>query len=470
MRMVRYLAVIPAFLALVGALSIAGATFWLNSFIHSEAFRHEVEARVSAWSGRPVEVRRIGWDLVRGMRLEGLKLNVDAAMVGGVGLLRVTVPEVDCHWSWSEVLHRRLELTQLTVKKPEILFSREREVINFPPADKEETTAAASPVMAKPGATGREISFQMNLSRVKITGGSFVLQAAGGASVVQLQGLRVVINTNGNDWLRGASGNIGIAQVNLAGGVEAHDFKTPFGWGTGGGSAGPFEAKVFGGHVQGLFRGSALEAPVLEVHGNGLQMGELAKHLAPDAPGLWSGSLDFQSRWGGVEAGEPTGGGDVEVIDGKLAGMPILEEASQVLGLGELAAPRFSTLRAHFTAVNRQAQFTGVEIDSKLFQVTGSCTAGLDKSLNGDAVLMLSPEMMQRLPGEMGPVFALRPDGSGSIGFHIGGTWSEPETDFPAQLMTQGRLMRGAISKQLDRFLGGKENDPTNSAPEPASN
>ena len=88
-------------------LAIAVGAFWLNTFIHSPAFKTEVESRASQTLGGPVQIQSIDFDIFHGVKLQGLVTQIDPSHAGGQGALKVQVASVNCAYAWSELFQRK---------------------------------------------------------------------------------------------------------------------------------------------------------------------------------------------------------------------------------------------------------------------------------------------------------------------------------------------------------------------------
>lgn len=98
-------------------------------------------------------------------------------------------------------------------------------------------------------------------------------------------------------------------------------------------------------------------------------------------------------------------------------------------------------------------RFTGLQLDATVFQMTGDGTVGPNDALNANLVLILTSDSMKRLPKEAAGSFVAQPDGSGTIGFQVTGTTSNPVTDLPTRLLLQNTKVQNVINKALNKFF-----------------
>src|SRR5471030_77712 len=111
MRSFRWLIITGAVVVGLAILAIAIGSIWLNTFIHSEAFKTEVESRASQSVGGPVQIQSVCFDIFHGVKLQGLVTQIDPSHAGGQGALKVQVASVNCAYAWGDLFLRKLRLT-----------------------------------------------------------------------------------------------------------------------------------------------------------------------------------------------------------------------------------------------------------------------------------------------------------------------------------------------------------------------
>ena len=281
-----------------------------------------------------------------------------------------------------------------------------------------------------------------------------------GVVTINLQGIDVDANTAPYYEGKDVTGTLSVAELTLPSGLQAKQFSTPFTYRQGVIEAKPFAASAFNGNVAGGFQLGSSGPSILDLNGKGLDVAQVSNALSPDSSRRLSGSLDVQSKWRGVETGDLNGEGDVQVTNGKLEGVRVLESLSTILRVKELNAPVISKAQTHFLVGNRETQFTGLQVESPIFKLTGDGVVGFDGGLNANLVLVLSKDAMGKMPKEVAASFVQQQDGSGSIAFHVTGTTSNPQTDLAGRLLLQNPQIKNIITKQLDRFFKKKSPDP----------
>jgi uncharacterized protein involved in outer membrane biogenesis len=446
MRSFRGFIIAGAIVIGVFLLAIAIGALWLNTFIHSPAFKVEVESRASQTLGGPVQIEAIDFDIFHGVKLRGLVTQIDPGHAGGQGALKVQVASVNCACAWSDLFRRRLRLTGVTLDQPQIVLTKQ----------------ATSPAKAQPlpggpdsGMTegpGTAMPFQFVLDRAKVNEGAVSVRDASGTSMVELQGIDAQADTSGYFEGRDVTGTLKIADME---GSNLHitGFSTPFTYRQNLIAAKPFAASAFGGNISGDYQMVNYGPSVLNLNAKGFDVAQLTAATSSGSSAKLSGSLDLQSKWLGVESGDPDGEGDALLTNGRLDGVKVLHDLSEILRVKELDAPIISAAKTHFVVQNRQTKFIGLQIDSVGFQMTGSGVIGFDGSLNADMVLILSSDSMGKLPKEVSAFFIQHRDGSGSIAYHLSGTAANPQTDLAMRLFMQNMKIQNTVKKALNNFF-----------------
>ena len=456
MRAYRWLFITGAIAAVLLILAIAAGSVWLNSYLHSEAFRQEVQTRAGQSLGGPVQIEQIDFSIFRGVQLKGLATQLDANHSGGQGAVVAKIESVNCTYALGDLLFGRLKLTGLTLDKPNIVLTRQPAATlqPIPPSNGAETGEAASE-----STTPR---FQFILEKAKVSDGGVSIRDASGAPLAELSGIGLSLDTGPYYDGREITGNVRIANVGLPSNLNLTDFSTPLAYGPHGSylTAKPFAASAFGGRLAGSYdlrsgpdSSQAGTSSILELNGNGLDVAQLTHAANPNSSTTVTGSLDLQSKWQGVETGVIQGEGDAQLTGGQLKGVGMLQELSSLLKIKELNEPVLRKLETHFQVAGGVARFTGLQLDAVTFRMTGDGTVGQGGALDANMVLILPVDAMNRIPKEAASSFVQQPDGSGTIGFHVSGTLSQPQTDLPARLLLQNGKIQNVLKKALNHFF-----------------
>ena len=453
MRSFRWLIITGVVIVGVAAIAIAVGAIWLNTFIHSPGFKDEVQTRASASIGGPVQIDSIDFDILHGIKLKGLVTQIDASHTGGQGALKVNVAQVNCTYSLWDLLLRKLRLTGVVLDQPQITLTKQPTAPMQPaPASTVSSSSSASAAGSSSGGS----AFQFVLDGAKINNGSLTVQDASGANTASLQGVDASADTSGFSDGKDVTGEVKVKQV-AASNFQVTDFYTSFTCHTNYLASKQFSATAYSGTLKGdyLMDGSSAGPSSLTLNGNSLNVAQLTAATSSSSSAQLTGSLDFQSKWRGIESDAPTGEGDAQLANGKLQGVKMLDEIGSALKIDELKEPLISKAITHFLVHDRQADFNGLQVTSQLFSITGHGTIGFDSSLNADLVLVLTGQAMARLPKEVANAFVQQSDGTGTIGFKVTGTTSNPSTDLPQKLLLQGaqKQIKSELNKALKNFF-----------------
>lgn len=450
MRALRGLFVVGGVVVVLAILAVTIGTVWLNSFVHSDSFRHEVEARASQTLGGPVQIQAIDFNLFTGVKLRGLVTQIDAAHIDGQGSLVANIAGINCSYSVADLLNKRLRLTGLTLEKPQLVLTRQAAATVAPPAltNGSETGQPDNAAAANSGPP-----FQFILDAAKLKDGSLSIRDATGASMADLNGIDVEARTAGYFEGKDVTGKIKITDLGLPSNLHLTDFSSPFTYRTGALEAKSWEARAFNGKLTGDYAMGSSGPSTLDVDAKGLDVAQISQVADPSSSTHLSGALDLQSKWQGVETGQVNGEGDLQLNGGKLEGVKILQDLSGILRVKELNAPDLKKVQTHFVISQGQTQFTGLQLDAGIFQMTGAGTIGSDGALKADMVLILGQDAMSRLPQEAKMIFVQKPDGTGSVGFKLSGNISNPQADLGTRFFMQNMKVKNVIDKALNKFF-----------------
>lgn len=451
MRSLRWLIITGAVVVGVAVLAIAIGSIWLNSFIHSAAFKTEVESRASQSVGGPVQINTIDFDILHGVKLQGLVTQIDPAHAGGQGALKVQVASVNCTYSLMDLLSRRLRLTGIILDQPQIVLTKQP-TSALAPATPANASTPSGPTSGSVASSGSSMPFQFVLDRAKISDGAVSIQDASGTPTVNLKGLNTEANTAGYYDGRDVTGTIKIGEV-VASNMVVKNFSTPFTYHANYLAAKPFEATSFNGNISGAYLMDGTGPSVLDLNAKGIDVAQVTAATSSGSSAKLSGSLDLQSKWRGAETGDPNGEGDAQLTSGKLEGVKILKDVGSILRINELNEPVITKAQTHFVVAGRETKFNSLQLDSPLFQITGNGVIGFNGALSADLVLILGREVMGKLPKELAASFVQKQDGTGSISFHVSGTTNDPKTDLPQRLLMQNTQIKSEINKALNKFF-----------------
>jgi uncharacterized protein involved in outer membrane biogenesis len=460
MKALRWIIISLAVIVVVVVLGIAVGGMWLNTFIHSDSFKREVETRAGQSLGGAVQIESIDFDIWHGIKLKGLVTQLDPTHVNGQGALLANVAGVDCAYSWPDLLHRQLKLTGVTLDKPQIVLTRQATAPLAPTPSAPSGPASSGNGAGPATSAGTSAPFQFVLDQATLNDGAFAVRDAAGVSIIALQGIDVSARTAGYYEGKDVTGSVRISDVALPSNMHVTSFSTPFTYGRGTFEAKPFDATAFNGRIAGDYLLGGSGPSILNLNAKGFDLAQLTAATTSDSSAKLTGSLDLQSKWRSVETGAMEGEGDAQLANGKIEGVKLLQQLSQLFRVKELEEPVISQAKTHFLVGNNQTRFTGLQAQSAIFQLTGDGVIGFNGSLDANMVLILTSDAMKKLPSQAAASFIQQQDGSGSVAFHVFGTTANPQTDLATRLLMQNTQIQNIISKQLNRFFQKKDTTP----------
>ena len=419
---------IPLVVLAVAVMFLAGpGTEWINSLVHTDSFRHEIEARAGAAAGGKVEIQDIEFSLWRGVQLRGLVTKVATPQ----GTVAAKIESVNCSYSLFALLRRRLQLNRVTLVKPDIELTQEApsRVATPTPGGKHETHASSGQAAQAP-------PMQVVLESGKIDDGHLTIRDASGALKADLQGIKARAETGGLYDNGDASGEMSIAKIALPKNLEITDFSTPFKGRVGAMEADPFEATAFGGRITGHYHLDPGGGPsTLDLNASNLDVAQITRSANPGSATRLSGSLTLQSTWRGPETGTLTGEGDAQITHGQLEGVAMLNNLGSILHIHGLVNPALKNVTTHFEVAGGTTRFSHLRIESDDFDLSGDGTISPDGRLDAEMVLTLHGGAMGGVPGLAAAFISRVPGGGGSIPFHLSGSVANPQTNLSPQLL-----------------------------------
>ncbi len=228
--------------------------------------------------------------------------------------------------------------------------------------------------------------------------------------------------------------------------------------------------QLFDGQVKGqgkLVAGSETPPFTGTLAVQGVQLGP-ALHAVSEAPISISGTAgaDFALKGRGFSMPDLTkaleGTGHVEVKDGKIEGVNLLQEAIAILKVAGIAmddpnATVFSTIETDLVVKEGVVHVQRFLMDSHDFQATGGGTIGFDQKLNMTIHLNLSQALSQKIAG-LSPVAKLAIKGGRLVlPLTVGGTIETPSygLDMKGVSVTIQEQVKQKVEGTVDGLLKG---------------
>jgi hypothetical protein len=428
-------------------LAMGPGTMWLNSFVHSDAFRQEVETQIGQTAGGKVEIKQIDAGIFIGVRLSGFVTKVNTPQ----GTVAAQVESINCSYSFFALLERKLQFNRVTLVNPDVVLTQQ------PPSTVPTPAPPATPATKTPSAkeadSGKTSPFAVVLDSAGISGGHLAIRDESGATKADLQGIQASADTAGYYDGKDVTGKLSIATVALPQNLKLTDFSTPFTFRTGAISADSYEANAFGGKLTGDYKLEPTGPSLLDVNGTGLDVAQIGKAASPGSSTTLTGSLALQSKWHGVETGKLAGEGDAQITGGKLSGVSVLHDLSTILQIRDLSEPDLKHVSVHFEVANGSTHFSDLRIESEVFDMTGAGVIDPQGRIDANMELTLHGNAMGALPGAAVSLFSKLPGGGGSIPFHINGTLSSLHTNLSSNVFSPAAKATKSVSKELNRLF-----------------
>lgn len=192
----------------------------------------------------------------------------------------------------------------------------------------------------------------------------------------------------------------------------------------------------------------------------GLQIGEALKVISPDTKVSMSGTAAMSLAIAGRGFSMPDltkaleGPGHLEVKDGKIEGVNLMQEAVTLLkvagiDLDQSKATVFSTIETAFLIKQGVVNVQRLLLDSHDFQATGNGTIGFDQTLNLTLNLNLSQTLSQKIAGSSPIAKVALKDGRLRMPLRITGNSTNPSYGLDMKGLT------GKAQEQVQEKLKG---------------
>ncbi len=432
-------------LLLVAGLAIGA--WWVKSFIHSDAFRHDLETRAGDQLHGTVAIQQIDWNSWNAFQLDGLATK----LVTDQGTVVTQVESVKCTYSLSALLKQRIYLHGLTLTKPHITLTQQPPPsVTTPPPPVPAKANKATPAEAQSGNTA-PIHFMLELA--KIIDGEITIKDSTGADKADLQGVQVTANAGGYFIGQEATGMLNISKIALPQNIACTDFSTPFTFRDNAYSASDIKGNALSGQFTGNYQLEPGAASVLAINATNIDMAQVGQAAKPGAPTRLSGTLALQSTWTAVETGKLTGQGTAQIANAKLVGDPLINELADAFRVPEMHDPDLSDITLQFQVANGTTHFENLKIVSASFEMNGSGDIDPKGNLNADMLLTLHADAYARIPPIAKTAFTPLPDGGGSIPFKLSGTTEHPQADNLTKAFISGSKAQKSIQNAFEKLF-----------------
>ncbi|HKV07628.1 MAG TPA: AsmA-like C-terminal region-containing protein [Thermoanaerobaculia bacterium] len=421
--------------------------------------------RASAETGMRIEADGFRLNLVRGLRLDGVRVVSD----GPSGRLTVNAAGLLGEHRLSALLGGRVEIERIVLYEPriELVTPPENAPVAVPPAAPPATAAPSGPAPA-PAAAGEAVEGPLlSVDRILVRGGTLATQVEGApAPDVEIRGLEVELrNLAVNDAptaLEGlaAEGDLTTGEI-LLGGLKATEGKGRLRL-----ADGHFRLEDFGMQLpQGRFLLAQFDADLTRdplTYSLAMAVDPLDTNaiLAAGTTGLGPGTLSFDATGFGTETRDLTGKGTLNLAAGKVPGSPLFAAIEIALGRADLKGSAYQPMVIPFRIQKDRLHFEPFEMRTSLLSLGLSGWADLAGPLDLKIAVKAPRDAvaLARVPSE---VLDLVDDGGWvTVPLHVSGTLENPKVTADAEaLRAMGRravheAVRQQVEKGVSKVLG----------------
>jgi AsmA protein len=436
-KAIKVILIIVAVLVMLLILVVAAGIFFTDRYLQSPAFKETVLKTAHEELGADVRIEELHASLFSGVELRGVVVGNPAGFDGNL----VTAEAFVLRYRLWPLLHRRVEIEQLSLDKPVITLPRndtgDWNYEKFGVKEGKAKPAAATPPPAAPAKSATSTPLDIVLSKLAIAQGSVSMVSEKNKPLVKLDGINFSSSVSLLDNKLAGTGKAGIDKISLVDALFVEKVATPV----------TFDAnQVKLTALTGTLAKGALAGDVALKLSDGFQyivnlqvkdsdVGTFFQE-AGKKPVL-SGTLKANVAVKGT-GGLPTisGNGRAEIDDGKLMEIPLLNLLATLLQIDALHDLKFSECVLEFSISNNVMQTPVIRLTSPQLQIAGKGSVSLDDhSLNHDMTLTFAKGALDRTPNEIRGLFVEQPDGSLALDFKVTGTYDSPKTDLTKRIM-----------------------------------
>jgi uncharacterized protein involved in outer membrane biogenesis len=445
MKAVKVILIIAAVLVAL-VIVIAGAGIYFTSrYLQTPAFKEQALQTARGELGADVAINELQVSLFSGVVLHGVVIGNPQGFSGNL----LTADAFVLRYRLLPLLRRRVEIEQLSVDKPIITLTQNDkgewnyEKIGAPEAQPKPAAAASPPATTEKPA--QAVPLNVVLSKLAITQGALSMVSESNKPVVKVDGIDFSSSVSLIDNQLAGTGKAGIDKIDLSEKLFVEKVATIVELGSNQVKLTSLRGELANGKISGEVSvnfSTELEYAV-SVQLTNSDVGKLLQDAG--AKQAISGTLNVSTTMQG-SGGVPTiiGNGHVEIDNGKVMQIPLLNTLATVLQIDALRDLTFSQCLVEFSISNNVMQTPVIRLTSPQIQITGKGSVTLDTyQLNHDMTITLAKGALDGalLPG-VRDLFTEQPDGSLTRDFKVWGPYNSPKTDL-AKRMGQQLLQNG---------------------------
>lgn len=443
-------------LVLIVVVLLVAAVLFINYKLQAPETKELALKAAQDALGAKVQINDLNISLFSGIRLRGVTIANPQGFDGSL----LTAEEFVLRYNLWPLLQRRLEIETLALRKPVIrLVRNEKGQWNYDqigaktaaaPAEPAKTTApsaAASPAPSAP--TTSKAGVDITLSRLALENAEIVILDEKQKELVRIRNLSVKSRLQSSGARIEGDGDAKIETLSAANSLFVRNLVAPIKMSAERVGLAPLSGTLAGGAVSGdvgLKLAGGFQYSV-NVKVKDADMGKLLQE-AQAKPTL-TGKLQAETSLLGT-GGLATinGHGKLEIVNGTLVGVPVLEMLAVLLHINELRNLRFTECRMEFTMADNKMPTPVIRVVSPQVQITGKGVVSLaDYSLNHDVTLAVAPDLLAKVPSEIRDIFKKQPDGFLAITFQVTGPYDAPKNNIAET------LLKGAAQNLIQKGL-----------------
>lgn len=445
-------------LVIIVTVLLAGALFFVNQKLQSPEFKQLVLNAAHDALGTKVQINDLNISLFSGITLRGVTIANPEGFNGSL----LTADEFVLRYRLLPLLQKRVEIETLALRKPVITLARNDkgqwnyDQIGAKTAPAPSTTGSVSkavPVATPAPVSTRKAGVDITLSKLALENAEIVMLDEKNKELVHIRNLTVTSKLETTGSKMEGDGNASIETLNVANSLFVRKIAAPIKMSAERVALAPLSGTLADGAISGDIGLKLADAFQYGVNIK-VKDGDMAKLLqeAGTKPTL-TGKLQADVALTG-SGGLPTmaGNGKLEIINGKLASIPLLETLATLLQIDELRNIQFTECRMEFTMANNQLPTPVIRLVSPQVQITGKGVVSLaDYSLDHDMTLAVAPGLLAKVPSEIRDIFQKQSDGFLAITFHVSGPYDSPKNNIKETLLKGAA--QNLIQKGLQKFF-----------------
>ncbi|MGD1019282.1 MAG: AsmA family protein [Verrucomicrobiia bacterium] len=453
MKAIKVIVIIAAVVMALAIIVVGAGIYFTNRYLQTPAFKEQALRAAHDELGTDVRIDDLKVSLFSGVELRGVTIGNPPGFPGNL----VTANAFVLRYRLLPLLDRRVEIEELSLDKPVITLSQSTNgVWNYEKVGPTETPtkpAATTPSPAASAKSEKAVPLDVVLSKLAITQGAVSMVSDDGKSLVKLGGISFASSVSLTDNQLAGTGQAGIDKIDLSEKLFVEKVATVVQLGSNHVALELLRGELGGGQISGevsvnFDTGLAYAVSVQ------LTNSDVARLLQDaGAKHAISGKLNVVTSLAGT-GGVPTiiGNGHVEIDNGQLMEIPILNLVASLLQIDALRDVRFDQCLLEYSISNNVMQTPVIRLVSPQLQIVGKGVVSLDKyTLHHDMTIIFAKGSLDRTSSAVRDLFTEQPDGSLTLDFKVTGPYNSPKTDLTKRI-AQG-LGQQLLQKGLQQLL-----------------